>query len=135
MARYFTPEEVNDILPVVSPLVGEVLERRARVVLALEDDQVKRVLSDEPSSNVGNRAASKLVKEFEKIELLIDKIQSHGCHIKDLNGGLIDFLARRRGREVFLCWRYGEPLQIEYYHELHTGFAGRRTIDSADFSS
>ena len=135
MARYFTPEEVNNILPLVSPLVGEVLERRARVVVAVEDDQVKQLLNDEPCRNVGNRAASELVKEFEKIELLINKIQGYGCHIKDLNSGLIDFLARRRGREVFLCWRYGEPLQINYYHELHTGFAGRRTIDSADFSS
>jgi hypothetical protein len=48
--------------------------------------------------------------------------------VKDLNAGLIDFPARRDGREVLLCWRYGEP-QVEFYHELHTGFAGRKRVE------
>ena len=63
--------------------------------------------------------------DFAVIERQIAELQSYGCVIKDLNGGLVDFLAERNGREVYLCWRYGED-RIEYYHELHTGFQGRR---------
>jgi hypothetical protein len=59
------------------------------------------------------------------IEGLIDEIKAYGCVLKDLNAGLLDFLAERDGREVYLCWRYGED-KIEFYHELHTGFQGRR---------
>jgi hypothetical protein len=33
------------------------------------------------------------------------------------------------GHEVYLCWRLGEP-EVIYWHELHTGFAGRKRLDS-----
>jgi hypothetical protein len=47
--------------------------------------------------------------------------------VKDINVGLLDFLADRHGRDVYLCWRYGEP-RIEFYHDLHNGFNGRQPI-------
>jgi hypothetical protein len=33
------------------------------------------------------------------------------------------------GREVFLCWRLGEP-EIQYWHDLEAGFAGRKLLPS-----
>ena len=76
-------------------------------------------------SDFGGQLPSRLVLDFEEIESLIDEIQDFGCVIKDLNVGLLDFLAEKDGREVYLCWRFGEP-KIEYYHDLHTGFNGRK---------
>ena len=32
------------------------------------------------------------------------------------------------GREVYLCWRLGEP-EVMFWHELDAGFAGRPTAD------
>jgi hypothetical protein len=68
---------------------------------------------------------SELTQYFAAIQRLINEVQGHGCVIKDLNVGLLDFLAERNGREVYLCWRFGED-KIEYFHELHTGFQGRK---------
>jgi hypothetical protein len=31
------------------------------------------------------------------------------------------------GREVYLCWRLGEP-EVGHWHELEAGFAGRRKL-------
>ena len=76
---------------------------------------------------VGGAIPSELAQEFADIEVLLARIQSFGCLVKDLNGGLLDFLSERDGRDVFLCWRYGEPA-ISFYHELHTGFNGRRPV-------
>ena len=39
-----------------------------------------------------------------------------------------DFLGLRNGREVYLCWRYGEE-NLAFWHELNTGFAGRHPLD------
>jgi hypothetical protein len=50
-----------------------------------------------------------------------------GCVLKDMDQGLVDFLTRRDGREVYLCWRYGEE-RVAYWHELQAGFAGRRPL-------
>ena len=123
-AQYFTVEEANALLPELRPLVGELLERRARVVRTR--DEIAELLED-PYSNVGSAAATRMAQEFAVIERLVEQIQDYGCYLKDMNSGLVDFLSERDGREVFLCWRYGEP-SIGYYHELHTGYNGRQPV-------
>jgi hypothetical protein len=123
--RYFTVVEANRLLPELKPLVGELLERRAR---ASQAGREMRELLGDLSSNVGGRHASELALEFVEIERLISQIQAYGCVIKSLEAGLVDFLSERDGRDVFLCWRYGEP-NVAYYHELHTGYQSRRPLD------
>lgn len=123
-ARYFTVEEANALLPQLKPLVADVLERRARVVRSRH--LIRPILKD-LHSNVGGNAASEMTKDFIIIEHLVKKIQAYGVILKDLNIGLLDFLSERDGREIYLCWRYGEP-SIEHYHELHGGFNGRHPI-------
>lgn len=122
--RYFSIEEANEVLEEIEPLMERLLERRAKVVESRP--QIAQLL-EAGYSDVGGPAASELVKDFIAIERLARKIRSHGCIIKDLNNGLVDFLSKRNGREVFLCWQYGEP-RVEFFHELHTGFKGRQHI-------
>ena len=104
--------------------MNQLLDRRAKVVEARHE--VADVLESQVG-DVGGRAASELVQDFIAIEQLARKIRSYGCILKDLNVGLVDFLAQRDGREVYLCWRYGEP-RVDYFHELHTGFRGRQHL-------
>jgi len=106
--------------------MGELLERRGKVVS--QRAQLRSVTQDS-RSNVGGAVASEAVKDFMRIEQLLEKIRGYGCEVKDLNAGLIDFLSVRDGREVYLSWRYGEEPYIEHGHDLQTGFAGRQTID------
>jgi hypothetical protein len=51
-----------------------------------------------------------------------------GVLIKDLEVGLVDFPTLFRGEEVYLCWRMDEA-DIDHWHGIHEGFAGRRPID------
>jgi hypothetical protein len=122
MIKYFTLEEANALLPTLEPLMAELLERRVRVVQSRE--AVAGIIED-LHSNRGSAEASRLVQDFMAIEKLAQKIRSYGCVIKDLNAGLLDFLSERNGREIYLCWRFGEP-RIEFFHELHTGFMSRQ---------
>jgi hypothetical protein len=62
-----------------------------------------------------------LGEELEAIELT-------GVTVKDLDIGLCDFLGLREGREVWLCWQYGEKA-IRFWHDLDAGFSGRQPID------
>jgi hypothetical protein len=41
---------------------------------------------------------------------------------------LIDFPALRHNEIVLLCWKLGEG-DIAYWHDLQSGFAGRRPLD------
>jgi len=122
--RYFTVPEANALLPELEPLVGRVLALRAR---ASHDSREMGALLADLSSDVGGPLPSRLTGEFAEIEDLIERIQSYGVVLKSLEAGLLDFLCERDGRDVFLCWRYGEPA-VQYYHELHTGYQGRRPV-------
>ncbi|MFZ0545569.1 MAG: DUF2203 domain-containing protein [Candidatus Promineifilaceae bacterium] len=122
--RYFTLDEANALLPEIRPLMSEMLNRRGRVV---ESRHELIPILKSPHQDVGGGIASDVVHDFVAIERLAKKIRGYGCVIKDLNAGLVDFLSERDGRDVYLCWRYGEP-SVEYYHELHTGFNGREPV-------
>ena len=65
--------------------------------------------------------------EFIAIETIIDKIQSHGGKIKDIDQGLIDFPGIVNGREVWLCWQMGESA-ITHFHDFGKGFSDRKEI-------
>jgi hypothetical protein len=122
--RYFTVEEANDLLPQIRPLLAEIIDRRGRIVRGHRD--VVEFLRQEPS-DVGGAGPSALVQDFIAIEQLARQIRRHGCILKDLNNGLVDFLAERDGREVYLCWRFGEP-RVEFFHDLHTGYMSREHL-------
>ncbi len=47
--------------------------------------------------------------------------------LRDIATGLLDFPALVSGRQVWLCWRLGEP-RIDYWHDQDEGFAGRRPL-------
>lgn len=122
--RYFTVDEANALLPELEPLVGRLLELRAKV--STDGREMGELLAD-LHSDVGGPVASELVRSFDEIDTLVSQIASYGCVLKSLEAGLLDFLSEREGRDVYLCWRYGEP-SIQYFHELHTGFQGRRPL-------
>ena len=113
-----------------SVLLRIVLMYRARIMRQVERGDMDDVVSQ---NETGSAVASKMGYEFSLIEQLVEEIHTYGCEIKDLNTGLVDFLARRRGRDVYICWRFGEPLHATWYHELHSGFHGRKSIRNSDF--
>ncbi len=122
--RYFTVEEAQTVLPTVKRLMAELLERRGRA--AQLSQTIGEPLKD-LRSNLGGPAFTELTAEFERIQALMAELEAMGCVIKNLNAGLVDFLSQINGRDVYLCWRYGEET-IAFYHELHTGFKGRQPL-------
>lgn len=126
MSRYFTLEEANETLNFIRPLMDEVQQIRKRIL----DKQPEAWPAIEKSvGNGGNRALSSLVQDFERFDMLVHRIQGTNVLIKDINLGLLDFPALKDGREVYLCWQYGEG-EIAYWHEVEAGFAGRQPIES-----
>ncbi|HFE67303.1 MAG TPA: DUF2203 family protein [Chloroflexi bacterium] len=122
--RYFTVAEANALLPTLKPLLAKLMERRALVSISAQNlgSQLHEI-----HANIGGPEISDMTRDFAAIQTLIDEILSHGCILKDLNGGLIDFLSERDGRIVYLCWKYDEPA-VQHYHELNAGFAGREPL-------
>ncbi|HEY6804075.1 MAG TPA: DUF2203 domain-containing protein [Pyrinomonadaceae bacterium] len=56
------------------------------------------------------------------------ELDSLGIQLKDFERGLIDFPSMRDGRVVLLCWQLGEGDELEWWHDLDAGFAGRTPL-------
>ena len=124
--KYFTLREANDTLNLIRPLMDEVQAIRLKI---LKNQPEAWPAIEKSAGNGGNRALSNMVQDFEKFDALIHQIQATDVLIKDINLGLLDFPALKDGREVYLCWQYGED-DIAFWHEIEAGYAGRQSIDS-----
>ncbi|HKI52936.1 MAG TPA: DUF2203 domain-containing protein [Anaerolineales bacterium] len=126
MPKFFTVQEANETLMVIRPLLDDVMEIRKKI-LANQPEAWPAI--EKSAGNGGNKALSRMVDDFEKLDALIHQILDTGVQIKDINSGLLDFSAVRGGHEVYLCWQYGEA-DIAFWHEIDAGFAGRQPIES-----
>ena len=126
MSRYFTLQQANETLNEIRPLMVEIEEIRQEIIA--RQPEVWPVV-ERSAGNGGSLAASKLVKEFERRDALVHQVLATGTLFKDINLGLLDFSALKDGREVYLCWKYGED-EIAFWHEVEARYAGRQPIDT-----
>lgn len=77
----------------------------------------------------GGPGAVSYLQASGRFQELLRDIADLGIQVKDLDSGLVDFPHLREGEEVFLCWKLGEDT-ISYWHELDTGFSGRKLLPS-----
>ncbi len=124
--RYFSLVDARAALPRVKQLMQLVQDARQEI-LRLRPE-VWPVLRN-ASLNGGSRQAGELLQHFQRLETGVKGIISMGIIVKDVDEGIIDFLGKRNGREIYLCWRYGED-DIAYWHNIEAGFDGRRPLDS-----
>jgi len=122
--HFFSLKEANAALEIIRPLMDEVQSIRSGILTQQPDiwPAIER-----SAGNGGNPSLSRLVKEFERLDDLLHKIQATGAQVKDINTGLLDFPAWRNDHEVYLCWKLGEDT-IAYWHDLDAGFLGRQPI-------
>ncbi|MFN8414277.1 MAG: DUF2203 domain-containing protein [Anaerolineales bacterium] len=125
MPKYYTVTEANEALEIVRPMLKEMMDIGAKVRARQPE---LWALVQKSAGNGGNPELSRLLVEFDHLDALLHQIQDMGVEVKDLTIGLIDFVALHDGREIYLCWKYGEG-DIQFWHELDAGFSGRQKID------
>jgi hypothetical protein len=130
--RYFSVEEANKTLPLVRAIVTDIVRQWHTVNdlkqrLSAVKSERKRPSSD-PYSEELAQSQSEMEVEEERLASYIDELTKLGVELKGLDG-LCDFYSIMDGREVFLCWRLGEP-EVLHWHELNAGVAGRKTLAS-----
>ncbi len=129
--QYFTLNEANALLSRLSELLLQMQESKAKHDQLREKatEYVHRMSSNGHVIEMElNETRQELAKATAELNSLIERGRELGCEVKDIDQGLVDFRAERDGREVYLCWKLGEP-QVRWWHELDTGFAGRRPLE------
>jgi hypothetical protein len=131
MERTFTLEEANAAVVNLRPVVERMVEHGRRLAAAQRD---QRELVTRIAGNGGDMQPSDLreladtiQREADAIAACAEEINAAGAQIKSLEEGLLDFPSRREGELVLLCWKLGED-EIEYWHGVEEGFAGRKPL-------
>lgn len=125
--KLFSAEKANALIPVLEPLVGELRAKRVDLAIALlESDPALRTAKSatSPRDRRRSRAFTELKAEIVR---LINRIESHGCVVKDIDLGLLDFPSMREGRPVYLCWKAGET-ELAHWHGTDESFADRKGL-------
>jgi hypothetical protein len=126
--RIFTLAEAQNLLPRLRSLLSEIGTEWNHIRELNPDVQKAR---DNAALDGFSKSGVEYVESVSHLMFLIHQIKDMGVLLKDADKGLCDFPYVRQGRVVYLCWQLGED-QIQYWHEIETGFAGREPLDETD---
>jgi hypothetical protein len=119
------------MLPLIRAIVRDVTELSRD--LKERQDRLARVQHKE-SGEVADayreelhQVEAEFTRDQQRMREYVEELRNLGVELKDYFTGLIDFPSRMEGREVYLCWRMGEP-EVAHWHELEAGFQGRQKL-------
>ena len=124
--KLFTLEEANSLLPSVRPIVKSIQRSHRR--LNSFQRTAKRAAEAAENGGGGMKKGSQYARLLIDLSLAAGQLESLGVQLKDYARGLIDFPSMRDGRVVLLCWKADEGDQLEWWHDVEAGFAGRQPL-------
>jgi hypothetical protein len=124
--KIFTVEEANALLPRVREILKGI--KRAHKGVTRYKSEAKK------ASEAAEQGGGGIANGLHYAELLtqltnrLADLEQLGVQLKDFERGLIDFPSLRDGRIVLLCWQLGEGDELEWWHDVDAGFAGRTPL-------
>jgi hypothetical protein len=129
--HYFSVAEANAALPLVRVIVRDIAQLAQELRERHERLSRIRQPGQEGGGGVYDEELEQIHAEFERgkeqMREYEQELKKLGVELKDYYIGLIDFPCKMDGREVYLCWRLGEP-EVSHWHEVDAGFAGRQRL-------
>jgi hypothetical protein len=129
-ARLFTLTEARATIPRLETLLRDVREAKKTVldVQSLIQSMQRSATTDGDAIYTDTRVLESQLRELaQRMRLMLSEISEIGVIVKDIDRGLVDWVAMRDGHRVYICWELGE-IEIGWWHEIAAGFAGRQTI-------
>jgi hypothetical protein len=128
--KYYTTAEANATLPLVRAIVKDITDLARE--LHERQERLNRLQQGQKRNGDVYQEEIDHIREayergHERMQEFVAELGRLGIELKDYFVGLIDFPCWMGNREVYLCWRLGEP-EVGYWHELDAGFAGRQKL-------
>lgn len=124
--KLFTIEEANALLPSVRERLEQIQRSRRR--LGAFRNQAKLAAEAADQGGGGIEGGLRYAQVLTAFTTELSQLESLGVQIKDFDRGLVDFPSLRDGRVILLCWQLGEGDELEWWHDVDSGFAGRTPL-------
>ena len=133
--RYFSVAQANAMIEELERAFGRMLQMKAQVrTVYARLQEIGCAPGGDEFDPAPPGVRAEVVNDLSTLKTLIDAIKSEvrslndaGCVVKDIEEGIVDWYASKGEREVLLCWKLGEK-EVGYWHDVDSGFAGRRPI-------
>jgi hypothetical protein len=130
--RTYTVEEANSELPRVRRIVEQIAELSALLPELEDQARIAQYESKRPGATADDQTRQERARDAAggaEMELLkaVASLNAMGIQLKGPLEGLIDFPSYRGGELVELCWKLGEQ-QVEHWHRIGEGYAGRKKL-------
>ncbi len=124
--KVFSIEEANALLPTVRGILARI--QRAHSRLVSYQAAARHAAEGAEQGGGGMPDGPRYLSLLFELSGHAGELEALGVQLKDYARGLIDFPSLRDGRVVLLCWQLGEGDQIEWWHDVEAGFAGRQPL-------
>jgi len=124
--KLFTVQEANALLPNVRVILAKI--QRAHRRLSQFREQAKKASEAAEQGGGGIESGVAYAAALTDLTVQLSELETLGVQLKDFERGLVDFPSLRDGRVVLLCWQLGEGDEVEWWHDVDAGFAGRTPL-------
>jgi hypothetical protein len=124
--KIFTVQEANALLPDVRNITGKI--QRAHRQLSKYRDEARKASEAAEQGGGGMAEGVAYAAILTVLTIQLTELEALGVQLKDFERGLVDFPSLRDGRVVLLCWQLGEGDELEWWHDVDAGFAGRTPL-------
>jgi hypothetical protein len=132
MPRYFTPAEVDALVPRLADLAETMIDRHRQATeltrhLRAERERVQAAGGAVVDQRDWKARAERLDGLTIEVRAAVEAIGELGGAVKDLEMGLVDFPGLVDDTPVNLCWKHGEDA-VRFWHGLDEGFGKRKPL-------
>ena len=124
--KIFTVDEANALLPRVRKIVSRI--QRSHKGVSRYRVAAKKAAEAAEQGGGGISGGVHYAVVLSELTLALTDLEGLGVQLKDFERGLVDFPSFRDGRVVLLCWQMGEGDELEWWHDVDSGFAGRTPL-------
>ncbi len=124
--KIFTVAEANALLPVVRGILAKIQRAHKRIYSYRQ--AAKSAAEGAEQGGGGFDHGPQYAVFLIELTSQTSELEALGVQVKDFDRGLVDFPSMRDGRVVLLCWQIGEGDELEWWHDVEEGFAGRTRL-------
>ncbi len=124
--KLFTLQEANALLPSVRIILAKIQCAHRKLVHYREEAKKAAAAAEQGGGGIERGVAYAAL--LTELTVQLSELETLGVQLKDFERGLIDFPSLRDGRVVLLCWQLGEGDELEWWHDVDAGFAGRTPL-------
>jgi hypothetical protein len=125
--KLFTLQEANALLPSVRAILAKIQRDHRRLTHYRDEARKAAEAAEQGGGGIDDGVAYAII--LTELTSQMSELDTLGVQLKDFERGLVDFPSLRDGKVVLLCWQMGEGDELEWWHDVDAGFAGRTPLD------